>query len=142
MTTILTNLLPLAFGYIAKFMAIRAQVETDRTALLIKVNVAKEENLGAAREVADNEDKGAKVFRRTLVFVVLSFVLIIIVVPPMFDIPLVVQMKDTTSILYGLIEFDTNEFKQINGLLKFTEIFDWSLMILEFYFGGQMAKAR
>ena len=33
-------------------------------------------------------------------------------------------------------------FETVKGLYKFDEIFAWATMIVEFYFGGQLAKGR
>jgi hypothetical protein len=34
------------------------------------------------------------------------------------------------------------EYKSVEGLLKLDEIFKWATMIIEFYFGAQLAKGR
>jgi hypothetical protein len=145
MTSLITHLAPLLVGFFTKLLAIKSQGATDSLQLSIRANAVAAANLGSAREIAKEEGEGAKWFRRSIVFIVLAFVLIIIIVPPLFDIPLIIQMesKNTFSFL-GLIEFGAGNdyFEEINGLLKFEEVFDWALMILEFYFGGQMAKGR
>lgn len=141
MIAIFTSIMPIALGFFAKLMAIKSQSESDRTELLIKINVAKQENINSAREFSKTESTSAQWFRRSLVFVILSFVLIYLVVP-FFGVDLVIKIDDTTSLLFGLIEFNSSEFKTINGLFKFDEIFSWATMIIEFYFGGQLAKGK
>jgi len=34
------------------------------------------------------------------------------------------------------------EYATVEGLLKMDEIFKWATMIIEFYFGAQLAKGR
>jgi hypothetical protein len=34
------------------------------------------------------------------------------------------------------------EYITVEGMLKFDEIFQWATMIIEFYFGAQLAKGR
>jgi hypothetical protein len=37
---------------------------------------------------------------------------------------------------------DVVEYATVDGLLKMDEIFGWATMIIEFYFGAQLAKGK
>ena len=37
---------------------------------------------------------------------------------------------------------DVVEYVTVEGMLKFDEIFKWATMIIEFYFGAQLAKGK
>ena len=37
---------------------------------------------------------------------------------------------------------DVVEYATVDGLLKMDEIFRWATMIIEFYFGAQLAKGK
>ena len=141
MIALLTNLVPVALGFFAKLLAIKSQAASDNQRLMLEAFAAKNESIAVAREFSKTESIGAQWFRRSLVFVLLSFILIYLLAP-IFGTDLVVQVNDTTSLLFGLIEFNSSEFKTINGLFKFNEIFGWVTMIIEFYFGGQLAKGK
>lgn len=141
MITLLTNLVPVALGFFAKLLAIKSQAASDNQRLMLEAFAAKNESIAAAREFSKTEGVGAQYFRRALVFVLLSFVLIYLLAP-IFGTDLVVKISDNTSLLFGLVEFDSSEFKTISGLFKFDEIFGWVTMIIEFYFGGQLAKGK
>lgn len=133
--------MPIALGFFAKLTAIKSQAATDTLHLALQIAAAKNKSINNAREFSKTESVSAQWFRRSLVFVILSFVLIYLVVP-IFGVDLVIQVDDTTSLLFGLIEFNSIEFKTINGLFKFNEIFGWATMIIEFYFGSQIAKGK
>ena len=46
------------------------------------------------------------------------------------------------SILGFQLTPDTIEYATVEGLLKMDEIFRWATMIIEFYFGAQLAKGK
>jgi len=134
--------MPIVLGFFAKLMAIKSQSASDALKLAIERNIAKESNINSAREFSKGESVSAQWFRRSLVFILLIFICFIVVAPVFFDIDLVVKVDDTTSLFFGLVEFNNVEFQKIDGLLKFDEIFQWVTMIIEFYFGGQLAKGK
>lgn len=141
MITLLTNIIPIALGFIAKLSAIKSQAASDNHRLMIESLTAKNESISQARAFSETESKGAQWFRRSLVFVLLSLVFIYLLAP-FFGVDLVVKTSDNTSLLFGLVSFDSSEFKTIHGLFKFDEIFGWVTMVIEFYFGGQLAKGK
>jgi hypothetical protein len=141
MIALLTNIIPIALGFFAKLSAIKSQSNSDYQKLVIETLSAKNKNINSAREFSKTESKSAQWFRRSVVFILLSFVSFYIAAP-FFGIDLVIQTNKTTSYLFGLIEFSYPGFKTISGLFKFDEIFSWVTMIIEFYFGGQLAKGK
>jgi hypothetical protein len=63
----------------------------------------------------------------------------------MFDVPTVIPTVIEGTSFFG-IEFvpDVVEYVEIQAgsVLKMDEIFGWATMIIEFYFGAQLAKGK
>ena len=137
---VLVNIIPVIIGFIAKLMAIKSQAATNTLNIAIEGLAAKENSIKSAREVAAVEGPGAKWFRRFMVTVLLALVTLYVVLPPLLDISLVIPVETTKEYLFGLFGTSETEFKTVQGLYKFEEIFAWTTMVLEFYFGAQIAK--
>jgi hypothetical protein len=143
MISILQHLVPISLGFIAKLIAIKSQQAHDQNALMLKALAAKSKELEKVREQSNKESPMAAWNRRILMFAVLALVAIY-PLAGVIGVDTVVKVVDEpTSFLFGLFEFggDT-KFETIKGLYKFDEIFAWATMIVEFYFGGQLAKGK
>jgi hypothetical protein len=110
---------------------------------MLEVLAAKEGSLKSAREQSNNESPMAAWNRRILMLIILALVAIY-PIAGLIGIDTVVEVKEEpTSFLFGLFEFGGGStFQTVKGLFKFEEIFQWATMIVEFYFGGQLAKGR
>ena len=96
-----------------------------------------------ARDRADKESPMAALNRRVIIFVILALVIFTQVAPVWFDVPTVIPtVIKGTSILGLQLTPDVIEYVTVEGMLKFDEIFKWATMIIEFYFGAQLAKGR
>ena len=104
---------------------------------------ARNDTLNEARDRADKESPMAALNRRVIIFVILALIIFTQVAPPLMDIETVVpQLIEGISILGFQITRDTVEYitVQSGAVLKLEEVFSWATMIIEFYFGAQLAK--
>ena len=143
MMTILQHIIPIALGFFAKLLAIKSQQAHDQNKLMLEVLAAKEGALEKAREQSNNESPMAAWNRRILMLIILALVAVY-PIAGLIGVDTVVEVKEEpTSFLFGLFEFGGGStFQTVKGLFKFEEIFQWATMIVEFYFGGQLAKGR
>ena len=143
MVSILTHLVPIALGFFAKLVAIKSQQAHDQNELMLKALAAKSKEITNAREQSNKESPMAAWNRRILMFAVLALVAVY-PLAGIFGVETVIKVvEEPTSFLFGIFEFggDT-KFETVKGLYKFDEIFAWATMIVEFYFGGQLAKGK
>lgn len=137
---ILTHLIPIALGFIAKLMAIKSQQAHDQQKLMLETLAAKSGEIQKAREQSMQESPFAAWNRRILILVILTLVAIY-PLAGVFGVDTVVKTTTEGVSILGLFSFGGGEsFHTIKGLYKFDEIFAWATMIVEFYFGGQLAK--
>lgn len=139
--SMLQHVIPIALGFFAKLLAIKSQQAHDQQALMLKALAAKSVEIDKAREQSNNESSFAAWNRRILILVILSLVAI-------YPIAGILGVKTTIPVNIEPFHFLWFEFgggtimKTVDGLYKFEEIFQWATMIIEFYFGGQLAKGR
>ena len=137
---ILTHLIPIALGFIAKLTAIKSAQAHETQKMMMAQFAAKTEQIDKAREQSMNESPFAAWNRRVLILVILALVAIY-PLAGIFGVDTVVRTTTEGTSILGLIEFGGGEaFTTIKGLYKFDEIFQWATLIVEFYFGGQLAK--
>ena len=139
---ILTHLIPIALGFIAKLIAIKSQQAHDQNKLMLEVLAAKSEQIDKARESAKNESPMAAWNRRILMIIILALVAIY-PLAGIFGIETVIPVTTEGFSFLGLFSIGGGTtFATVKGLYKFDEIFQWATLIIEFYFGGQLAKGR
>ena len=81
--------------------------------------------------------------RRIIILVILGLVIFTQVAPVWLDVPTVIPTVVKGANFLGLqLTADIVEYRTVEGLLKFDEIFKWATMIIEFYFGAQLAKGK
>lgn len=137
---ILTHLIPIVLGFFAKLMAIKSAQAHEQQKILMAQLSAKTEQIAAAREQSMKESPFAAWNRRILILVILALVAVY-PIAGIFGVDTVVKTTTEGVSLLGIIEFGGGEtFNTIKGLYKFDEIFQWATLIVEFYFGGQLAK--
>jgi len=140
MLGLLQHLIPIALGFVAKLTAIKSAQNHETQKMMLAQFTAKTEQIDKAREVAASESPFAAWNRRILILVILSLVAIY-PLAGIFGVDTVVKTTSSGVSLLGLVEFGGGEsFTTLKGLYKFDEIFQWATMIVEFYFGGQLAK--
>jgi hypothetical protein len=81
--------------------------------------------------------------RRFIIMVILGLIIFTQVAPVLFNVPTVIPTVIEGFSLLGL-QFtpDVVEYVTVEGMMKFDEIFKWASMIIEFYFGAQLAKGK
>ena len=143
MMTLLTNVAPIILGFVAKLFALKSQAASENQKLMIQSLQVRNESINMARDRADKESPMAALNRRVIIFVILGLVIFTQVAPEWFDVPTVVPtIVKGASFLGFQLTPDVVEYVTVEGMLKFDEIFRWATMIIEFYFGAQLAKGK
>ena len=138
---ILTHLIPIALGFFAKLLAIKSQQAHDQQKLMLEALAAKSKEIQKARDQSNNESPMAAWNRRILMFVILALVAIY-PLAGIFGIETVIPVDIKPSSFLFFEWGGGTTFETVKGLYKFDEIFAWATMIVEFYFGGQLAKGK
>ena len=143
MMTLLTNVAPIILGFVAKLFALKSQAAAENQKLMIQSLQVRNESINMARDRADKESPMAAMNRRIIILVILGLVIFTQVAPIVFDVPTVVPSIIKGFSFFGFqITPDVVEYATVDGLLKMDEIFGWATMIIEFYFGAQLAKGK
>jgi len=142
MISILTHLIPIALGFFAKLVAIKSKQAHDEQKLMLQALSAKSVQIDKARENANKESSMAAWNRRFLIVVILSLVAIY-PLAGIFGIETILPVTTKGFSFLGLFEIGGGTtLETVTGLYKFDEIFQWATIIIEFYFGGQLAKSN
>jgi len=143
MLTLLTNVAPIILGFVAKLIALKSQAASENQKLMIQSLQVRNDAINQARDRADKESPMAAWNRRIIILVILGLVIFTQVAPVWLDVPTVIPTVVKGANFLGLqLTADIIEYKTVEGLLKFDEIFKWATMIIEFYFGAQLAKGK
>ena len=141
MISLLTHLIPIGLGFFAKLTAIKSKQAHDEQKLMLQALAAKSIQIDKARENANKESSMAAWNRRFLIVVILALVAIY-PLAGIFGIETIIPVTTEGFNLFGLFEISGGTtFETVTGLYKFDEIFQWATIIIEFYFGGQLAKS-
>ena len=139
----LTNVAPIMLGFIGKLFALKSQAAAENQKLMIQSLQVRNESINQARDRADKESPMAAWNRRIIIFVILGLVIFTQVGPVYYDVPTVIPTVIQGFSFFGLqLTPDKVEYVVVEGMLKFDEIFKWATMIIEFYFGAQLAKGK
>ena len=145
MIGLLTNIAPIALGFIGKLFALKSQAAQEQQKLMIQNLQARNDSINQARDRADKESPMAAMNRRVIILVILALIIFTQVAPVIFDVPTVIPtVIEGTSFLGITFVPDVIEYVtiQAGSVLKMDEIFGWATMIIEFYFGAQLAKGK
>ena len=135
----LTNIAPIALGFVAKLLALKSQAAQEQQKMMIENLQVRNESINQARSMAQKESPMAAMNRRIIILTILALVIFTQIAPVFWDVPTVIK---GSSILGFQLTPDVVEYVTVEGMLKFDEIFRWATMIIEFYFGAQLAKGR
>ena len=73
----------------------------------------------------------------------LALIVTYVTAPLIFDLPTAIPIvTEGISFLGFDITSDTVEYTMVRGLIKYDEIFEWTSLIVEMYFGASMAKGK
>ena len=143
MIGLLTNVAPILLGFVAKLFALKSQAAAENQKLMIQSLQVRNDSINQARDRADKESPMAAWNRRIIILVILGLVIFTQVGPVYFDVPTVIPTVIKGFSFLGLqVTPDKIEYVIVEGMLKFDEIFQWATMIIEFYFGAQLAKGK
>ena len=143
MMALLTNVIPIALGFFAKLLALKTQANSDLQKLQMEALVARSQVIEKAREQERTETPMSALNRRVIIFVILGIVVFTQVAPVFWNVQTVVPtVREGFSLLGIQITPDEVEYVTVKGMLKLQEVFEWATLIIEFYFGAQLAKAR
>ena len=143
MISLLTTAAPILLGFFAKLLALRSQAASDNHKLMLESFAAKGKSISNARVAAEKESPMAAWNRRVIIFVILGLIIFTQMAPVLFDVDTVIPtVREGFSLLGFTITPDQIEYVTVSGLIKFDEVFTWATMIVEFYFGAQLAKGK
>tara|TARA_R110000824_G_scaffold91221_2_gene222091 strand:+ start:260 stop:697 length:438 start_codon:yes stop_codon:yes gene_type:complete len=141
----LTNVAPIMLGFIGKLFALKQQAAAENQKLMIQSLQVRNDSINQARDRAEKESPMAAMNRRVIILVILALIIFTQVAPVIWNVPTVIPTVIEGTSFLG-IEFvpDVIEYVtiQAGSVLKMDEIFGWATMIIEFYFGAQLAKGR
>ena len=143
MISLITSVAPIFLGFFAKLLALKSQAAAENQKLMIESMQARNDSINQARAAADKESPMAAWNRRFIIMVILGLIIFTQVAPVLFSVPTVIPTVIEGFSFLGL-QFtpDVVEYVTVEGMMKFDEIFQWATMIIEFYFGAQLAKGR
>ena len=143
MMALFTSIAPIILGFIAKLIALKSQAASEQQKLMIQSLQVRNDSINMARDRADKESPMAAWNRRIIILVILGLVIFTQVAPVWFDVTTVIPtIVKGASFLGFQLTPDVVEYVTVEGMLKFDEIFKWATMIIEFYFGAQLAKGK
>jgi len=143
MLTLLTNIAPILGGYLMKIFALNQQAKHDQHAQMLDAFAARSKSVATARIVASKESPMAALNRRLIIWVMLALIIVYVMAPILFDIKTAVPIvTEGISLLGFSITSDTIEYVMVNGLVKYEEVFKWTTLIIEMYFGASLGKGR
>jgi hypothetical protein len=143
MISFITSIAPIFLGFFAKLVALKSQAAAENQKLMIESMQARNDSINQARAAADKESPMAAWNRRFIIMVILGLIIFTQVAPVLFNVPTVIPTVIEGFSFLGL-QFtpDVVEYVTVEGMMKFDEIFKWASMIIEFYFGAQLAKGK
>ena len=143
MIALLTNIAPIALGFIGKLFALKSQAAQENQKLMMQQFAVRDKSINDARNRADKESPMAAWNRRIIILTILGLIIFTQIAPVWFNIPTAVPIVHKGFSILGInLTQDVIEYEVINGLIKYDEIFAWASMIIEFYFGAQLAKGK
>lgn len=144
MFDLLTSILPIGLGFIAKLIAIKSKAADDNQKLMIQQMNANAASTNSAREFSKGESKMAAFNRRMVLLIILSMVVFLQVSPVVFDIPTVIEVTEKGLSIFGIIPLtaDKTTFQSVDGVIAYSQLFDWTTLVVSFYFGSSLAQTR
>ena len=145
MMALFTNVAPIILGFVGKLFALKQQAAAENQKLMMQNFSARSGAIKDARDRADKESPMAAMNRRIIILVILALIIFTQVAPVIWDVPKVIPTLVEGTSFFGItfvpdvIEYVTI---QAGSVLKMEEVFGWATMIIEFYFGAQLAKGK
>ena len=140
MIEILTNVLPIGFGYIMKIFSMNQKAKHDQQKMQLEAIAGRREETNQIRQQMNNESPMAALNRRIIILTILGLVVFTQIAPVFMDISTVIPVVEKSNGFLGFGGGETTTFMPVEGLVKYEEIFQWASLIIEVYFGSQLAK--
>ena len=140
MMTLLTNVLPILSGFLMKLFAMNQQAKQDAQKMQLEALTARSVEIDKARDQANKESPMAAMNRRIIILTILGLIIFTQIAPPLMDIKTTIPVIEKSNGFLGFGGGETTSFIEVAGLVKYTEVFEWASLIIEFYFGAQLAK--
>lgn len=139
MITLLTHIAPIILGFLGKFMTLKAQDSADQQKLMLTAMGAKTTAIESARKY---ETPAAATNRRAILWFLMAMIGTSVLGFALFNVPVYVEhIQPSMSFLLGLITLpQQTEWIKIEGIPAFRDFFTWMAVIIEMYFGAQLAK--
>jgi len=143
MIAILTNMLPILTGFLAKLVAENMKQKAEQQKLMLQAMGAREKSLNDARQFAATESPMAALTRRVIFFTILALIVVYVLAPVLFDVQTVIPVVEKGVSFLGFeLTGDKTTYLTVEGMVKYEEVFAWASMIIEFYVGSQVGKTR
>ena len=143
MFSLLTNIAPILGGFLMKLFALNQQAKNEQHTQMLDAFAARSQSIDAARIAANKESPMAALNRRLIIWVMLTLIVVYVLAPILFDLPTAIPIvTEGISFLGFDITSDTVEYTMVRGLVKYDEIFGWTSLIVEMYFGASLAKGK
>ena len=143
MLSLLTNLAPILAGFVMKLFALNQQAKNEQHTQMLDAFAARSQTIQDARVSANTESRMSALNRRLIIWVMLALITVYVLAPVFLDIPTAVPIiHEGISFLGFNVTSDTVEYTMVRGLVKYDEIFSWTSLIVEMYFGSSLAKGR
>ena len=141
--SLFTSIAPILGGFLMKLFALNQQVKAEQHTQMLDAFAARSQSIQDARIAASTESPMAALNRRLIIWVMLALITVYVLAPVFLNIQTAVPiMHEGFSFLGFDITSDEVEYKMVSGLVKYDEIFSWTSLIVEMYFGASLAKGR
>lgn len=140
MISLLTSIAPIALGFFGKLFAMKQHANQEQQKLMIQAMSAQNQSINMARDFAVKETKFSAMNRRILILSVLACLLVIQFAPLAGLDTVMPTVKEGFSVLGIKLTPDTTTYEVVSGMVKNSEIFAFSELILSFFFGSQLCK--
>jgi len=140
MIEILTNVLPIGFGYVMKIFSMNQKAKQDAQKMQLEALAGRREETNQIRQQMNNESPMAALNRRIIILTILGLIIFTQVAPVFMDINTVIPVVEKSEGFLGFGGGETTTYLPVEGLVKYEEIFNWAALIIEVYFGSQLAK--
>ena len=140
MISLLTSIAPIALGFFGKLFAMKQHANQEQQKLMIQAMSAQNQSINMGRDFAVKETKFSAMNRRILILAVLACLLVIQFAPLAGLDTVMPTVKEGFSVLGLKLTPDTVTYEVVSGMVKNSEIFAFSELILSFFFGSQLCK--
>ena len=140
MISLLTSITPIALGFFGKLFAMKQHANAEQQKLMIQAMSAQNQSINMARDYAVKETKFSAMNRRIVILVVLGCLVAIQFAPLAGFDTVMPTVKEGFSILGIKLIPDTVTYEVVSGMVKNSEIFAFSELLISFFFGSQLCK--